>query len=246
MLPVMEKQFEELDYRRTDRGELILRRRKLPMLQDQVVYEVILNGEFLMSSLFHAAEDALAHLALAALEASREAGSYKLVVGGLGLGYTAAAALEHEAVEEVRVIEIFPELIGWHREGLVPLGAQLSGDVRCRLVEGDFFGMSAGAGFGADDPGRRFDGILLDIDHTPQHWLHPEHAAFYSEVGLRRMQAHLRPGGVFAMWADREPDDAFVARMGEVFNEARAELVRFDNPLTGGEACGTVYLARMP
>lgn len=63
----MEKQFEELDYRQTDRGELILRRRKVPMLQDKVVYEVILNGEFLMSTLFHAAEDALAHLARAEL-----------------------------------------------------------------------------------------------------------------------------------------------------------------------------------
>lgn len=242
----MEKQFEELDYRQTDRGELILRRRKLPMLQDQVVYEVILNGEFLMSSLFHAAEDALAHLAVAALEEDGEGSPLKLVVGGLGLGYTATAALEHETVGEVRVIDIFPELIGWHRDGLVPLGAQLSGDSRCRLIEADFFGMSAGGGFDVDHPGRCFDGILLDIDHTPQHWLHPEHAAFYSEAGLRRIQVHLRPGGVFAMWADREPDDAFVARLGEVFNEAGAELVRFDNPLTGGEACGTVYLARMP
>lgn len=246
MLPVMEKSFEELDYRQTDRGELILRRRKVPMLQDQVVYEVILNEEFLMSSLFHAAEDALAHLAVAALEAGGQARSLELVLGGLGLGYTAAAALEHESVGEVRVIDIFPELIGWHRDGLVPLGTGLCGDPRCQLVEADFFALAEGAGFDADHPGRRFDGILLDIDHTPQHWLHPEHAAFYSEAGLRGIQAHLRPGGVFAMWADREPDDAFVARLAEVFSDAKAELVRFDNPLTGGEACGTVYLARRP
>ena len=240
----MEKQFEELDYRQTERGELILRRRKVPMLQDKVVYEVILNGEFLMSSLFHAAEDALAHLALAALEAGGEARPLALVVGGLGLGYTAAAALEHESVGEVRVIDIFPELIGWHRDGLVPLGAPLRDDPRCRLIEADFFALSAGAGFDADAPGRRFDGILLDIDHTPQHWLHPEHAAFYSEAGLRQVQAHLRPGAVFAMWADREPDEGFVQQLGAVFAEAWAEVVRFPNPLTGGEACGTVYLAR--
>lgn len=241
----MEKSFEELDYRRTDRGELILRRRKLPTRKDEIIYEVILNEEFLMSSLFHAAEDALAHLAVEALgEGCAE--PLALVVGGLGLGYTAAAALEHAAVGEVRVVEIFPEIIGWHESGLVPLGPQLSGDPRCRLVEGDFFALAAGNGFDADAPGRRFDGVLLDIDHTPGHWLHPEHAAFYSESGLRGIQAHLRPGGVFAMWADREPDAAFVERLRAVFEEALAELVSFPNPLTGGESCGTVYLARTP
>lgn len=240
----MEKSFEELDYQQTERGELILRRRKVPVLQDAIVYEVILNGEFLMSSLFHAAEDALAYLAVETLADSRRTEPLCLVVGGLGLGYTAAAALEHAEVGELRVVDIFPELIGWHRDGLVPMGSQLSEDPRCQLIEGDFFALTEGVGFDADAPGRRFDGILLDIDHTPEHWLHPDHAVFYSESGLRRIQAHLRPGGVFAMWADREPDDAFVERLRAVFKEARAELVHFPNPLTGGEACGTVYLAR--
>lgn len=242
----MNKSFEELDYRRTGRGELILRRRKVPVLRDAVVYEVILNGEFLMSSLFHAAEDALAHLAVEALAGEGRSEPLSLVVGGLGLGHTAAAALEHDVVGEARVVEIFPEIIGWHERGLVPLGSRLREDPRCRLIQGDFFTLLKNEGFDAELPGRRFDGILLDIDHTPEHWLHPDHAAFYSEAGLDRVRTRLRPGGVFAMWADREPDDAFVRRLRAVFKEARAELVRFPNPLTGGEACGTVYLGTHP
>ena len=105
--------FEELDYQQTDRGELILRRRKVPMLQDKVVYEVILNGEFLMSSLFHAAEDALAHLAIERLAQRRS--RLHVLVGGLGLGHTAASALEHPEVASLEVIDIFPELIDWRR-----------------------------------------------------------------------------------------------------------------------------------
>ncbi len=89
----MEKSFEELDYCATPLGELILRRRKIPMLENEVVHEIILNGEFLMSSLFHVVEEALADLGLAAVEAP-EGELLHVVVGGLGLGYTAAAALK--------------------------------------------------------------------------------------------------------------------------------------------------------
>jgi len=241
----MEALFEELDYQRTAMGELILRRRKVPALKNEIVYEVKLNDEFLMSSLFHAAEDALARLAIEAL-ADRKAQQLSLVVGGLGLGYTAAAALDHPNVGELRVIELFSEVIGWHRDGLVPLGSRLAGDPRCRLAQGDFFALREGQGFDPEATGRRFDGIMLDIDHTPCHWLRPEHAAFYSEVGLRQIQGYLHPGGVFALWADREADPSFVDRLKGVFGEAWAEVVRFPNPLVGGESCGSVYLARSP
>ena len=161
----MEHGFEELDYQQTDRGELILRRRKVPMLQDEVVYEVILNGEFLMSSLFHAAEDALAHLALGRLAERRD---LRVLVGGLGLGHTAASALDLPEVASLDVIDIFPELIDWHRRHLVPLGARLCEDARCRIIEADFFAGIAGNGFAPDavEP-VRYDALLLDIDHTP-------------------------------------------------------------------------------
>ncbi len=238
----MDRMFEELDYRQTDRGELILRRRKIPMLQNQLVYEVILNGEFLMSSLFHAAEDALAHLAIDRLARHRR--DLRVLVGGLGLGHTAASALDHGEVVSVEVIDIFPELIDWHRRHLVPLGARLCDDKRCRIIEADFFAGIAGQGF-APDPVQpvRYDAILLDIDHTPGHCLHPDHAAFYTPEGLAQVQRHLAPEGMFALWADGRPDEEFVERLRQTFAHAEAKSIPFDNPLTGGVSHGTVYLA---
>ena len=240
----MEKSFEELDYCATPLGELILRRRKIPMLENEIVYEIILNGEFLMSSLFHAVEDALADLGLAALPAPVE-GGIDAVVGGLGLGYTAAAALKSDAVRTLFIIDFLEPVIRWHQKGLVPLGAGLAGDPRTRFLEGDFFAMAADPGIGFDtaNPGRKFHAILLDIDHTPRHWLNPRHAAFYTVEGLRTLRQQLHPGGVFAMWSDEAPDTSFRSRLLEVFASVQAHIVTFPNPIRGGESSGTVYVA---
>ena len=85
----MKKVFEELDYQQTSLGELALRRKSVAMLGDLDVYEVMLGEAFLMSSMFHAVEDAVADLGLRELDGS----DWDVVVGGLGLGYTAVAAL---------------------------------------------------------------------------------------------------------------------------------------------------------
>ncbi|MEI6493212.1 MAG: spermidine synthase [Verrucomicrobiota bacterium] len=237
----MEKSFEELDFAATQLGELVLRRRKVPTLDDEVVYEIILNGEFLMSSLFHAVEDALADLGLAAAGP----GPLDVVVGGLGLGYTAAAALRHQSVRSLLIVDFLAPVIRWHQSGLVPLGAGLSSDPRTRFVAADFFAMAsdAGTGFDRSDPGRRFHAILLDIDHTPRHWLNERHAGFYAVEGLRKLSRHLMPGGVFAMWSDEQPDNEFCARLEEVFSRVVAHTVSFPNPVRGGESSGTVYVA---
>jgi len=237
----MEKSFEELDYQKSVLGELILRRRKVPMLDNAVVYEVILNDEFLMSSLFHAAEDALADLGLAAAPD----GLLDVVVGGLGLGYTAVAALVHARVAELLVVEFLEPVIGWHRDGLLPNGKGLSDDPRLRFVHGDFFALSDSAtGFDPVTPGRKFHAILLDIDHTPKHWLNPAHAAFYVSNGLLALVRHLHPGGVFAMWSDGESDPDFLHALREVFDAAAAHTVTFPNPIQDKESSSTVYVAR--
>ncbi len=232
--------FEELDFQRTPIGDLVLRRRAEPRLGGQVVHEVKLGDEFLMSSLFTRGEQALAERALA-----RCAGdALEVAVGGLGLGYTAAAALEEARVASLLVIEALGAVIGWHRRALVPLGERLCADARCRIVEGDFFALVAGgAGLDPAAPGRRFDAVLLDIDHSPEHWLSPAHAGFYRPAGLARLRGRLRAGGVFALWSNEAPDAGFVARLEEVFGEAGAEVVEFDNPYTGTRAANTVYLA---
>ena len=130
----------------------------------------------------------------------------------------------------------------------MPLGEGLTADSRTRFVEGDFFQLAADpkTGFDVDAPGTRFHAVLLDIDHTPQHWLNPRHAAFYTAEGLRTLRQHLQPGGVFAMWSDEAPDSAFCSRLREVFTGVVATVISFPNPIRGGESTGTVYVAMNP
>ena len=168
----MNIEFEELAYRRTPLGELILRRRTEPALGVEV-FEVKLGDAFLMSSLFTAGEIALANLGLAGLGS----GPLDVVVGGLGLGYTARAVLGHPAVRSLLVVEALRDVIDWHRRGLVPLGAGLSADRRCEFLNGDFFALVDSPGIDSRDLGRRFHAILVDIDHSPRQVLHPSHAA---------------------------------------------------------------------
>lgn len=232
--------FEELDYRVTAIGALSLRRRILPSLGVEV-FEIKLGDEFLMSSLFVEGEIALARLGLRGLDEA----ALDVVVGGLGLGYTAAAVLDDARVRSLLVIEAIPEIIDWHRGGLVPLGARLSADPRCTLAPGDFFGLSASRrGFDPKAAGRKFHAILLDIDHSPSALLHPAHAAFYTPGGLQALAAHLRPGGVFALWSNDAPHQDFAGALNGVFAQAEAHVVTFDNPLQNRPAANTVYVAR--
>lgn len=231
--------FKELAFAETAMGELSLRLRTEPKLGINI-YEIKLNDEFLMSSLFTTAEIELARLALATLDISQ----MDVVVGGLGLGYTAQAALENERVESLIIVEALGDVIEWHREQILPLGAELSEDKRCRMLQGDFFAMAAGTGFDSSQPGRKFHAILLDIDHAPDFTLHNSHDGFYTDEGLKRLSCHLHPGGVFALWSNNRPDDHFMNLLQSVFPEAAAHVVEFDNPLIGGKSSNTVYICR--
>ncbi|PZG21671.1 spermidine synthase [Micromonospora craterilacus] len=236
----MSIRFEELAWRPTPLGEISLRRRRDPRL-DLDVYEVKLDDEFLMSSLFTAGEIELARLGLAALAGPR----LDVAVGGLGLGYTARTALADDRVTSLLVVEAVEDVIDWHRRGLLPFAAGLATDPRTRLVRADFFARVAdGSGLDPDDPGRRFHAVLLDVDHSPRHPLHPSHAAFYTTDGLRRLARNLHPEGVFALWSDDPPDPVFEAALAEVFPTHRSHVVAFPNPLTGGQSTNTVYLAQ--
>ncbi|MEE1942978.1 spermidine synthase [Streptomyces sp. TRM 70361] len=240
----MSPRFEEIDWRPTPMGDISLRRRRDPVT-GQDVHEVKLGDEFLMSSLFTAGEIALARLGLAALPDAGTGAELDVVVGGLGLGYTAGAALDDPRVRSLIVIDALPDVIRWHEEKLVPLGARLTADRRCRLVQGDFFAL-AGDPRGLDParPDRRFHAILLDIDHSPRHVLHPRHAALYRSGGMRALAGQLHPGGVFALWSNDPPDEEFTAVLAEVFAAAEAHVVDFDNPFQDGTAANTVYVAR--
>ena len=236
----MSLNFEELDYQHTDLGDLILRRRRMASLDGAEVFEIKLGDSFLMSSLFNKVEIALADLALAELSGD----GLDVVVGGLGLGYTARAALANPSVQSVIVIEALSPVIDWHQRGLVPLGAHLTADARCRFIHGDFFRLVDSPGLDPENPGKKFHAILLDIDHSPRNLLHPRHAAFYESVGLRQVASHLQPGGVFAMWSDDPPDEQFLHSLELAFGQARAHIVTFPNPLLENESASTVYVAR--
>ncbi len=231
--------FEELAYHETKLGPLVLRRRAALGLGGVDVHEVILDGAFLMSSLNTDTEVALADLALEPMAGD----PLDVVVGGLGLGYTAQAALAHPDVRTVAVIEYLPEVIAWHRQGLVPMGAALAAEPRCALADGDFFTWADGRDL--PDVPAAVDAVLVDIDHSPEHLLSAAHGRFYREVGLGQLAKRLRPGGAFALWSADPPSATLRATLGGVFPDVQDHQVRFRDPLFGRRDEKTVIVARL-
>jgi len=236
--------FEELDYQETPLGEISLRRRAEPRIEGGIVYEVKLGDEFLMSSLFTRSEIELARLGLAALEFP----NLDVVVGGLGLGYTAATVLENPSVISLIVVEVMAPVIDWHRRGLVPVAKNLTSDPRCTFVHADFFELatSPDAGFDAAAPTRLAHAVLLDIDHSPSHWLNPGNSTFYTASALQNLVKKLHPGGIFGLWSNDPPDEKFTCLLKTVFQSAQSHIITFANPYTGGESSCTVYTATKP
>jgi len=229
---------QELGFQETPLGDLTLRRRTEPRLEDREVFEVKLGDEYLMSSLFTESEQQLALLGLAQLD-----GPLDVVIGGLGLGYTAVAALLNDAVASVLVIDLFQAVIDWHQGHLIPNGEALSADPRCELRQGDFFAL-ARTGFDRDRPERKFDSVLLDIDHSPEHFLNEQSRTFYTADGLASVRDQLKPGGTFALWSNDPASKRFTAHLKEVFGTAAAHDVEFPNPYTASTSTNSVYVAR--
>jgi spermidine synthase len=233
--------FQELDFRSTPLGDLSLRRRRdLKLGQD--VFEIKLGDDFLMSSAFTASEITLADLGLQAAEGE----ALDVVVGGLGLGYTAHAVLASTRVRALVVVDALDAVIDWHKSGLLPGGKELAKDPRCQMQRGDFFQLIASeTGFDRHQPKRRFDAILVDIDHSPSSLLDDANQDFYQPDGLAHIKRHLKPKGVFGLWSNDPPEANFTDRLATVFAKAWAEPVRFHNPLQDREETQTVYLAQM-
>jgi len=234
----MSPSFQELDYQQTPLGELILRQRRSPSLDGQTVYEVKLNGEFLMSSIVTNSEEALATLAIAAWGDA----PCDVLIGGLGLGYTAEAILRSDQVRRVEVIELIQPVIDWHQRGLLPVSAALLDDARCELVHADFFQQIPDA----STPRRGYDLILLDIDHSPDARLHPSHEAFYADAGLKRLADSLSPKGVFGLWSAEPTSDAFMQRLGTVFANVQQHPVTYHHPMLHQQETNAVVIASDP
>jgi spermidine synthase len=214
---------------------ICLRQRELLSEPGTRVTEITLDHEFLMSSYSTASERALSNTALA-LHAGVD---LRVLVGGLGLGYTAAAALASERVGRVDVVELIPQVIAWLEQGLVPLSETLRADARFSVREGDVYAQLAGP------PAHTYDLILIDVDHSPDERLGTSSQGFYTEAGLEQVQRHLAPDGVLAVWSYTE-SSPFADALRRVFDDVRVETVRFQNELVGVEEDDCLFFARSP
>lgn len=235
----MQLNFEELDYQQTPLGELILQKRNAVEADGREIVEVKLNQEYLMSSLFYEGEIALTRLGLTSLKDE----GWDIVVGGLGLGFTAAEALKYEQVSRMIIVEALAPVIEWHEKELAPNGKTLTDDPRCIYHNADFFALARTSGFAPEQPGHQFDAILLDIDHTPGELLNPSHSDFYTQEGIKRLTNFIKPGGVFALWSNEAPDDTFMRILSKAFSNVEGHTVKFPNPVQNNTAINGIYVA---
>lgn len=215
-------------------GMIYLRRRDLLSQPGTQVLELLLDHALLMSSCSAHSEEALARQAIA----MRGGSALRVLVGGLGLGYTARAVLESQHIATLEVIEFLPQVIGWFENGLIPLGPALLADSRFTLRQGDVYAHLATA------PDHRYDLVLIDVDHAPEEHLGAANSAFYTEDVLRKASAHLAPGGVLGVWSYAESRD-FAALLARVFGEVRVERITFWNAVIEEEESNWLFLARV-
>jgi spermidine synthase len=176
-------------------GEVLLRRR-------DGIEELIVNGVFAMDSAEHSTEDDLARIAVAGREPRR------VLVGGLGLGYTVSAVLRAApTVQRVDVVELEDCLVEWARQRVTPGLAAVADDGRVRLHVADVSDVLAGR----TGPARPWDAVLLDVDNGPDFLIHAHNAALYAPAGLAGAAAALAPGGTLAVWCQGVAPDLLAA-----------------------------------
>jgi spermidine synthase len=198
-------------------GMLYLSRHQRPDVPDDWVYDVHIDGALLMSSDSPLSERMLATRAIEAHPGEQ----LRVLVGGLGLGYTAQAALDSPRASLVRVVDAMDFVIGWLQEGLLPLSASLTTDERVQLVQGDVYADLLGP------PSETWDVILVDVDHAPDMPLDPASLVFYTPEGQQRVGEHLAPGGILAVWSAHDNDD-FAAVLDQVYVEAWREHIEWN------------------
>lgn len=214
-------------------GELVLRRAGEHL-------EIISNGVFLMDTRNGESERLLITAAL-----DRIGGRGRVLIGGLGVGFSLAAAIAAPGVTAVDVVEREPAVIGWHAGPLRPFSAGALDDPRVRVLRADLVellrrsGEAAPAGC-AGRAGRPsgYDAICLDIDNGPDWTVVEGNARLYSAAGLTMISRSLAPGGVLAVWSATAAPE-FAGRLAGHFTAV--EVVRV--PVPRGEP-DVVFLAR--
>jgi spermidine synthase len=210
--------YVELARAESDRGELVLRERD-PGERRPRVMELRANGIFVMDTAEHASEQALADAALALVASPR-----RVLVGGLGLGFTLDRVLGDRRVEECVVVEIEPALVGWMRDGTVPHGPGLLADSRVRIVVADV------AVALEESAPASYDVVLLDVDNGPGYLVHDSNAGLYRAPFLRSVHDRLAPGGAVALWSAARATE-LLRTLGDAFThvDETAHAVRLQD-----------------
>jgi spermidine synthase len=155
-------------------------------------YALWLDRTELMSSRVHESEEMLADVALAELGARP---APRVLVGGLGMGFTLARVLAQVPAEaRVDVVELVPEIVAWNRELFGHLAGQPLADARVQVTLGD-------VGDALRAAHAIYDVVLLDVDNGPEALVHPANAGIYANAGLIAAREALRPGGVLGVWS---------------------------------------------
>ncbi len=223
-----------LDLAITEIGTFYLSRRESSAHSDWV-YEILIGDEVLMSSLDPVSER---RLASSALQLHSKGKALRVLVGGLGLGHTAQAALEDDRVDHVRVVEKMDFVIDWMASGQLPLSKPFATDERLEVVSGDVYDLLLGT------PDGRYDLILIDVDHAPDDPLSEKSAAFYTAEGQRAVQRHLLPGGVLGVWSAAYVE-SFSRVLADVYSASHSEDVHWqDIELPEADFQNVLFFAR--
>lgn len=203
--------------------EVVVRRR------DDGALELRVNGVFVMDDLETSSERLLARSAL-------EVGARRVLVGGLGLGFTTRELLASPTVEGVVVAELHGEIVDLMRDGSNP-GADLLGDPRLDVVVGDVRDVVAA------QPPASFDAILLDVDNGPDFLVHDENARVYGDEFVATCAARLADDGLLSIWSMAD-SDAVRGRLEARFEQVRTEAV--DVRLQGRDERYWILAGRRP
>lgn len=220
--------YVEVARAQSPRGEIVLRERR--EADSPLGLELRVNGVFVMDTLETGSEKELARAALAHVEQPRA-----VLIGGLGLGFTAHEVLADKRVERVVVVEIEDDLVRWMRDGTVPHGPSYLADERLTVVTADVGVVMAEATTGS------YDLVLLDVDNGPGQLVHEQNAAVYRVEVLRQVHDALRTGGIVALWSAAESDPLHDA-LEEVFGNATA--IPHEVSLQGRDERFWLYLSR--
>lgn len=200
--------FTEIARAGSERGELVLRERRTD--DGPAVLELRANGLFVMDNVETSTEIALATATL-----QRVTTPHRVLIGGLGLGYTLEAVLADSRVEHVAVVEIEEALIGWMRDGTIAHGPALLADERVQVIDADLAVAVAEAR-------HTYDVVLLDVDNGPENLVHQANASLYQTPFLRQVHDLLNPGGLLAVWSMDEAAE-FQGPLCEVFGQVQSD-----------------------